>query len=77
MKRIIVDYNKLTKEVLSLLVEKYPDGYGDKDIISFKNTNNEIIEALEIKTKGIIYLVKTHTSVVDFMEKMNTISNEV
>ena len=31
MKRVIVDYNKLTNEILSMLVEKYPDGYTDAD----------------------------------------------
>jgi len=35
MKRIIVDFKKLTPEILSLLVEKYPDGYDDKHIIVF------------------------------------------
>ncbi len=35
MKRIIVDYNKLTNEILSMLVEKYPEGYTDADVIRF------------------------------------------
>jgi len=26
LKRVIVDFKKLTPEILSLLVEKYPDG---------------------------------------------------
>lgn len=29
MKRIIVDYAKLTGDILNLLVEKFPDGYDD------------------------------------------------
>ncbi len=58
MKRIIVDYKKLTPEILSLLVEKYPDGYDDNHIISFKNAKNEWIEAVEVKTEDTIYLVK-------------------
>jgi hypothetical protein len=36
LKRVIVDFKKLTPEVLKLLVEEYPDGYDDRDIISFK-----------------------------------------
>ena len=39
MKRVIVDYNKLTNEILSMLVEKYPDGYTDADVIRFKSTH--------------------------------------
>ncbi|MGB3342413.1 MAG: hypothetical protein WBA61_00740 [Aequorivita sp.] len=58
MKRIIVDYRKLTPEILSLLVEKYPDGYDDDHIIVFKNAKNETVEAVEVKTEDTVYLVK-------------------
>lgn len=58
MQRIIVDYKKLTPEVLNLLTEKFPDGYGDDDIITFENHRNEIIEAIEVKTPNAVYLVK-------------------
>ena len=58
MKRIIVDFKKLTPEILSLLVEKYPDGYDDNHIIVFKNAKNETVEAVEVKTEDTIYLVK-------------------
>lgn len=58
MKRIIVDYKKLTPEILSMLVEKYPDGYDDDHIITFRNAKNELIEAVEVKTEDTIYLVK-------------------
>jgi len=58
MRRVIVDYKKLTPEVLLLLTNKFPDGYGDKDIIIFDNHHNETIEAVEVKTNDTIYLVK-------------------
>ncbi|MFD1613930.1 hypothetical protein [Gelatiniphilus marinus] len=58
MQRIIVDYKKLKPEVLKLLTERFPDGYGDDDIITFDNHRNETIEAIEIKTPDAIYLVK-------------------
>ncbi|HKL34760.1 MAG TPA: hypothetical protein VJ899_00565 [Salegentibacter sp.] len=61
MKRIIVDYKKLTPEILGLLVEKYPDGYDDNQIIAFKNAKNETVEAVEVKTDDTIYLVKVST----------------
>ena len=51
LRRVIVDYKKLTSEVLQLLVEKYPDGYGDNDIINFKNHKGESIEAVEVSTE--------------------------
>lgn len=58
MKRVIVDYKKLNKDIVNLLVEKFPDGYSDKDIIAFKNHHNDTIEAVEVKTIDTIYLVK-------------------
>lgn len=55
---MIVDYKKLTPEVLKLLVEKYPDGYGDNDVITFRNLKGELIEAVEVSTDDTKYLVK-------------------
>ncbi len=67
MKRVIVDYKKLTPEILSLLVEKYPDGYDDDQIISFRNGKNEKIEAVEVRTDDSIYLVKISTRLENTM----------
>lgn len=67
MKRIIVDYKKLTPEILSLLVEKYPDGYDDDQIISFKNAKNETVDAVEVRTEDSIYLVKVSTRLENTM----------
>ena len=67
MKRVIVDYKKLTNEILSMLVEKYPDGYGDDDIIKFKNASNETVEAVEVRTEDSIYLVKVSTKLENKM----------
>lgn len=58
MKRIIVDYEKLTANILDLLVEKYPDGYEHDDIISFQNSEGKTISTVEVRTVDTIYLVK-------------------
>lgn len=68
MKRIIVDYAKLTNEILTLLVEKFPDGYEDSDIIRFKNIKNETVEAVEVRTEDTIFLVKVSTKLADRIE---------
>ena len=68
MKRVIVDYAKLTNEILNLLVEKFPDGYDDSDIIRFRNAKNELIEAVEVRTEDTIYLVKVSTKLSDRIE---------
>ncbi|MES2543288.1 MAG: DNA primase [Bacteroidota bacterium] len=67
MKRIIVDYAKLTNEILTLLVDKFPDGYDDADIIRFKNHKDESIEAVEVRTEDTIFLVKISTKLSDRM----------
>lgn len=58
LRRVIVDFKKLTPEVLKLTVEKFPDGYDDDDIISFRNAHGERIEAVEVLTEDTKYLVK-------------------
>ncbi len=68
MKRIIVDYKKLTSEILNLLVEKFPDGYGIRDIIRFTNHKGQYVEAVEVATDDTIYLVKISDELVDSME---------
>ena len=68
MKRVIVDYAKLTNEILTLLVEKFPDGYDDSDIIRFKNAKNETIEAVEVRTEDTIFLVKVSTKLSERIE---------
>ncbi|WP_431156661.1 hypothetical protein [Winogradskyella poriferorum] len=68
LKRVIVDFKKLTPEILALLVEKYPDGYDDDHIISFRNAKNELIEAVEVTTDDTKYLVKVSTKLAVTME---------
>ncbi|RED45982.1 hypothetical protein [Seonamhaeicola aphaedonensis] len=68
LKRVIVDFKKLTPEILALLVEKYPDGYDDDQIISFRNQHNEVIEAVEVITADTKYLVKVGVKLVKAME---------
>lgn len=71
MRRIIVDYAKLTGDILNLLVERFPEGYDDSDIIRFRNAQNELIEAVEVKTEDTIYLVKVSTKLASRMEKFD------
>jgi hypothetical protein len=58
MKRVIVDYKKLTPNILNLLVEDYPLGIDSTDVMTFKNSKNETVEAVEVRTEDTIYLVK-------------------
>ena len=71
MIRKIIDYQKLDKQILKLLVEKFPDGYGDYDIIAFRNAKNEVIEAVEIRTDDTIYLIKVGKRLTAAMEELD------
>ena len=68
MKRRIIDYEKLTSEVLDLLLEKFPDGYNYDDIMTFQNARGETIKAVEVRTDDTIYLVKIGMKLEQKME---------
>ena len=72
MKRIIIDYKKLTSEILNLLIEKYPEGYDYDEIISFKNLKGETIKAVEVRDLDTIYLVKISSKLEQSMDDFNT-----
>ncbi|WP_350286839.1 hypothetical protein [uncultured Croceitalea sp.] len=69
MKRVIVDYKKLNSSLLDMIVEKYPDGYGDGDIISFRNAQGEWVECIEVTTEDTMYLVKVSKRLTTAMEE--------
>ncbi len=72
LKRVIVDFKKLTPEILALVVQKYPDGYSDSDVIQFRNANYELIEAIEITTEDTKYLVKVSKRLVSAIKEYDT-----
>ena len=71
MKRIIIDYKKLTPALASLLLENYPEGYGDEDLIAFKNSRGEWVEAVELQTDEALYLVKISKSLSNLLSSFN------
>ncbi|WP_418498909.1 hypothetical protein [Flagellimonas sp.] len=68
LKRVIVDYKKLDNHILNLLVEKFPDGYDDDDIVTYRNASNEVVECIEVRTEDTAYLVKVSKRLVMAME---------
>ncbi|WP_190808380.1 hypothetical protein [Flagellimonas sp. S3867] len=76
LKRVIVDYKKLNKDILDLIMEKYADGYGDRDIISFRNAQGEWVECIEVKTEDTLYLVKVSKRLTMAMEEYDEESPE-
>ncbi len=68
MKKVIVDFKKLNDEILELLVAKYPEGYDEGDIITFRNAQNEVVECVEVRTEDTMYLVKISKRLIAAME---------
>lgn len=78
MKRILIDYKKLDHEVAAKLIDSYPDGYGDDDMITIKKPSGEVIQAVEVKTADTIYMVKISKSLSNFIANFEeTIDKEL
>jgi len=67
MLRRLIDYKKLDHELANLLIDTYPHGYGDEDIIDFKNQHGDVVEAVELRTPDTLYLVKISKSLSNFI----------
>ncbi len=55
--KVVMDYSKLTPELLELFSETYPHGIVGKTI-RFPNSKGEIVTAVRLETEERIYLVK-------------------
>ena len=77
MKRIIVGFEKLTPNILNLFVERFPDGYGDSDIIEFKNSTGETIQAVELKSTDTIYLIKIGKKINQIIQEFEDEQSEL
>lgn len=67
MTRKIIDYRKLDHTLVALLMDTYPYGYGDEDIITFKNIQGDMVEAVQLKTEDTLYLVKISKNLSNFI----------
>lgn len=69
MKRLIVDYKKLSEKILNLLDSQYPFGYDDDDIIEFKLSSGEIVEAIEVRSEDTVYLIKVGSKLTQIIKQ--------
>jgi hypothetical protein len=68
-KRVIVDYKTLPENILEGIATKYPYGYGESDIIKFRNAKGDLISAIRFETEETIYMVKVSTQLKDMMKE--------
>lgn len=77
MRKAIIDYKKVTPEILQLLQERFPGGYRDRDIIIFDDHHNNTIEAVEVRTKDTIYLVKVSSKLHYTMTNVDSTTGDI
>ena len=58
IKRVIKDYNTLSKEHIDLINENNPNGFENDNLVSFVTPKGQFIKALEVRTDDTIYLFK-------------------
>jgi hypothetical protein len=86
-RRIIVDYKNITSNQLSLITDRYPEGFAPEDMMSFKNSKGETVRAVPLETEDTKYLFKVsvemerrmeaHMDEDDSVSEVGTARNEV
>ena len=67
-RRIIVDYKNITSNQLSLITDRYPEGFAPEDMMSFKNSKGETVRAVPLETEDTKYLFKVSVEMERRME---------
>ncbi|MCB0760936.1 MAG: DNA primase [Flavobacteriales bacterium] len=65
MKKIIKDYSTVSKEQMDLILDRFPDGFDEDDLIRLKLQNGDEVTCLELKTEDAIYLFKISERFLD------------
>jgi DNA-directed RNA polymerase subunit delta len=58
MRRVIVDFRRMSQKLRERFNRKFTRGIDDADIIEFRNHKNDLIKAVELNYKDQKYLVK-------------------
>jgi len=61
-KRLVISYKNCTDDVLQLIKDKYPLGYGDA-IIKVQKPNGDFFHAITVDFEDISYLVKVDVKI--------------
>lgn len=56
-KRIVLDYEKLSVEIVNRIKQEYPNGYKE-NLITFTNAQGRYVSALPLETEEIYYLIR-------------------
>jgi len=58
MKKIPVNFEDITLEIIEAIAKKYPQGFVESDIVSFGHYNAELEDRVKLILNDTVYLVK-------------------
>ena len=61
-KRLVVNYQNLSEELLDALKKRYPNGYGDS-VMKINGPNDKVFYAVMLDTQDASYLVKVDVKI--------------
>lgn len=61
MKKIAVDFEDITNEVMVAIAKQYPQGFVESDIVSFSSFNGELEDRVKLLHHETVYLIKKST----------------
>lgn len=61
MKKIAVDFDDITNEVMVAIAKQYPQGFVESDIVSFSSFNGELEDRVKLLLNETVYLIKKST----------------
>ena len=76
MKRIIKEFNSLSDRHFHMIKRQYPKGFGDNDLKALKTSDGNYFDALEVRTKEAIYLVKVTHDMLEQIDQVEELSPE-
>lgn len=61
MKKIAIDFEDITNEVMLAIAKQYPQGFVQSDIVSFSSFNGEFEDRVKLQLNDTVYLIKKST----------------
>lgn len=61
MKKIAIDFEDITNEVMEAIAKQYPQGFVESDVVRFSNFNGELEDRVKLILDDAVYLIKKST----------------
>lgn len=74
-KTFFLDANELNKDLIKVLLEKYPNGYEYNDIVSTTTPEGTRIKALKVEYLGHLFYVKVSEQLEKLLDDSNHIDD--